>query len=73
VRGQRRLLHRDAALRQVADRRTAGDKPESLSRAFARLRDAGVRVRQNKAAILDVARLRDLAEEDRAAAWSRSE
>ena len=50
-----------------------GMKPESLSRAFARLRDAGVRVRQNKAAILDVARLRDLAEEDRAAAWSRSE
>ena len=50
-----------------------GMKPESLSRAFARLRDAGVRVRQNKAAILDVARLRDLAEEDRAAAWSRHE
>ncbi len=50
-----------------------GMKPESLSRAFARLREVGVRVQQNKAAILDVARLRELAEEDRAAAWSRSE
>lgn len=50
-----------------------GMKPESLSRAFARLRGLGVRVQQNKAAILDVARLRELAEEDRAASWSRSE
>jgi CRP/FNR family transcriptional regulator, dissimilatory nitrate respiration regulator len=48
-----------------------GMKPESLSRAFARLRNHGVTVRQNHAAIADVAALRDFALEDPAAAWTR--
>lgn len=48
-----------------------GMKPESLSRAFARLREEGVLVRQNHAAIADVARLRGYIDEDRAASWSK--
>lgn len=48
-----------------------GMKPESLSRAFARLRKQGVTIRQNIAAIADVAVLREFAEEDPAAAWNR--
>ena len=48
-----------------------GMQPESLSRAFTRLRDSGVSIQQNHAVIKDVARLRDYVEEDRAAAWSR--
>jgi len=48
-----------------------GMKPESLSRAFVRLRDHGVTIRQNNAAIEDVSALRDFAEEDPAAAWAR--
>lgn len=44
-----------------------GMKPESLSRAFARLRERGVRVHQNKAMIADVGRLRDYIEDDRPA------
>lgn len=48
-----------------------GMKPESLSRAFARLREQGVTVRQNIAAIADVATLREFAEEDPAGAWNR--
>ena len=50
-----------------------GMKPESLSRAFGRLRDSGVVVKHNHAAIADVARLRAFAEEDRSAAWSKAE
>jgi CRP-like cAMP-binding protein len=50
-----------------------GMKPESLSRAFARLRANGVRVKQNHAAIADVAKLREYVEEDRAAAWSKAQ
>lgn len=50
-----------------------GMKPESLSRAFARLRETGVRVKQNHAAIADVGRLRQYVDEDRAAAWSRAQ
>ena len=50
-----------------------GMKPESLSRAFARLRETGVKISQNHAAISDVARLRDYVEEDRATAWSRAQ
>jgi len=42
-----------------------GMKPESLSRAFARLRNVGVRVEQGAAAITSVERLRDYADEDR--------
>ncbi|NIA69716.1 Crp/Fnr family transcriptional regulator [Pelagibius litoralis] len=48
-----------------------GMQPESLSRSFARLKDVGVKVSQNHAAISDVARLRGYVDEDRAAAWSR--
>lgn len=50
-----------------------GIKPESLSRAFARLRGAGVTVRQNHAAIADIARLREFVEQDRAEFWSRAQ
>lgn len=42
-----------------------GMKPESLSRAFARLRAVGLRIDHNTAAINDVARLRGYAEEER--------
>lgn len=48
-----------------------GMKPESLSRAFARLKDHGVVIRQNVAQIDDVSQLRDYVEEDPALAWSR--
>jgi CRP-like cAMP-binding protein len=50
-----------------------GMKPESLSRAFARLRGTGVMVRQNHAAISDVGKLREYVEEDRAASWSKAQ
>ncbi len=49
-----------------------GMKPESLSRAFAKLRDYGVLVRQNHAEITDIGTLRAFAEEDPASAWNRS-
>jgi CRP-like cAMP-binding protein len=49
-----------------------GMKPESLSRAFARLREAGVTIRQNHAAISDIGTLRNFAEEDPAVAWSKA-
>lgn len=49
-----------------------GMKPESLSRAFTRLRDNGVEVRQNDAIISDVGRLRQYVEEDPAMAWTRA-
>lgn len=48
-----------------------GMKPESLSRAFARLRDHGVTVRQNVASIENVGDLRVYVEEDPALAWSK--
>lgn len=44
-----------------------GLKPESLSRAFAKLRSLGVDVRASHVAIEDVARLRSLAADDRGA------
>lgn len=50
-----------------------GMKPESLSRSFARLKELGVNVSQNHAAISDVERLRAYVEEDRSAAWSRAQ
>ncbi len=50
-----------------------GMQPESLSRAFARLREEGVVVKQNHAAIADVAKLRGYVEEDRAASWSKAQ
>jgi hypothetical protein len=46
-------------------------KPESLSRAFARLKEQGVTIRQNVAQIDDVAVLRTYVEEDPALAWAR--
>lgn len=49
-----------------------GMKPESLSRAFARLRDHGVRINQSSAAISSVAALRELAHSDPAGAWARA-
>jgi CRP-like cAMP-binding protein len=49
-----------------------GMKPESLSRAFARLRSEGVRVNQSQAVIADVGRLRTYLEEDRALAWGQT-
>ncbi|MFO1203072.1 MAG: Crp/Fnr family transcriptional regulator [Tabrizicola sp.] len=48
-----------------------GMKPESLSRAFARLKEQGVTIKQNTAQIDDVAVLRDYVEEDPALAWSK--
>lgn len=47
-----------------------GMKPESLSRAFVKLRDQGVTIRQNNAAIDDLSALRAFAEQDPASAWS---
>ncbi len=49
-----------------------GMKPESLSRAFGRLKEHGVTIRQNVAEIADLATLRAFAEEDPALAWSKS-
>lgn len=48
-----------------------GMKPESLSRAFARLRAVGLRIDHNTAAINDVARLRGYAEEERSGEAAR--
>lgn len=49
-----------------------GMKPESLSRAFVKLREHGVTVRQNHAAIADVEALKGYAEEDPATAWGQA-
>ena len=48
-----------------------GMKPESLSRAFAKLREHGVKVKQNHAVIEHLENLRDYAEEDPATAWQK--
>lgn len=48
-----------------------GMKPESLRRAFAKLREHGVNIRQNMAEIEDLERLKDYALADPAEAWSR--
>jgi len=48
-----------------------GMKPESLSRAFSKLRTVGVRISQNHAVIADVGILRTYCEQDPAGAWSR--
>jgi CRP-like cAMP-binding protein len=50
-----------------------GMKPESLSRAFARLREFGVMVKQNHAAVADVGKLRDYVEEGPAVYWSNAQ
>lgn len=49
-----------------------GMKPESLSRAFAKLRDHGVAIRQNHASIADIEILRNFADKDPAMSWSKS-
>lgn len=49
-----------------------GMKPESLSRAFMRLRDHGVRINQSSAAIASVSGLRDLVHSDMNGALSRA-
>jgi CRP-like cAMP-binding protein len=49
-----------------------GMKPESLSRAFAKLKPAGVTITRNNAVIDDVDRLAAYAETDPADAWNRS-
>ncbi len=48
-----------------------GMKPESLSRAFAKLKSEGVRIQQNMARIDDIAHLRLYSEDDPAQAWVR--
>lgn len=48
-----------------------GMKPESLSRAFARLRNHGVTIDASMAHIRNVDELRELADEDPAKAWMR--
>lgn len=48
-----------------------GMKPESLSRAFLRLKPAGVRVARNHAEISDISRLKEYAEVDPAQAWHK--
>ncbi|MDA4844411.1 Crp/Fnr family transcriptional regulator [Hoeflea poritis] len=49
-----------------------GMKPESLSRAFSRLRSVGIRINQNQAAISDVARLHSYVESDRSEVLRRA-
>ena len=49
-----------------------GMKPESLSRAFSKIRAAGVKVVGAHAAIEDIDRLRRYCDEDPAAAWSKA-
>lgn len=49
-----------------------GMKPESLSRAFSKLRPHGVRIAKNHASIDDISQLRNYAEEDPAAAWNKA-
>ena len=48
-----------------------GIQPESLSRAFARLRDHGVRIDGNHAIIEDIDKLRELAAQDKGQPWAR--
>ncbi|WP_210203515.1 Crp/Fnr family transcriptional regulator [Breoghania corrubedonensis] len=49
-----------------------GLKPESLSRAFVRLREHGVSIQGNQAQIKDVASLSEYVREDTALSWSRN-
>ncbi|MDQ2091787.1 Crp/Fnr family transcriptional regulator [Marimonas arenosa] len=48
-----------------------GMKPESLSRAFSKLKREGVTIQQNRAKIDDIAHLRVYSEEDPANAWTK--
>lgn len=49
-----------------------GMKPESLSRAFTKLRPVGVRIAKNHASIDDMERLRNYADQDPAEAWNKA-
>jgi CRP/FNR family transcriptional regulator, dissimilatory nitrate respiration regulator len=49
-----------------------GMKPESLSRAFARLKPAGVKISKNHALITNIGSLRDYAGADPADSWSKA-
>lgn len=49
-----------------------GMKPESLSRAFARLRKSGVMISRNHVAIADVERLHDYVQEDKSTGWKQT-
>lgn len=49
-----------------------GMKPESLSRAFGRLKDCGVQIEKNHVNIADVTRLGNYAKIDPALAWAKS-
>ena len=48
-----------------------GMKPESLSRAFARLRDSGVKVSRNNVAMSDIEGLHDYVEEEKSTGWKQ--
>ena len=48
-----------------------GMKPESLSRAFSKLKAVGVRVSRHQATIDDIETLRDYSEKDPADSWSK--
>ena len=50
-----------------------GMQPPSLSRAFNKLEEVGVRIAQNQAEIADVAKLREYMLEDRSAPWRKGE
>ena len=50
-----------------------GMKPESLSRSFAKLKNAGVHIKRNHAAIDDIERLRDFSETDPVEAWHKAQ
>lgn len=48
-----------------------GMKPESLSRAFSKLKPLGVKIARNEAVIDDIDRLREYSEADPAQSWSK--
>lgn len=50
-----------------------GMQPQSLSRAFNRLEDIGVKIAQNQATVADVGKLRAYTMEDRSSPWRKAE
>lgn len=50
-----------------------GMQPPSLSRAFNKLEEVGVKITQNQAEIADIGKLRDYMLEDRSAPWRKGE
>lgn len=63
--------HVDLPYNKVLIAGRLGMKPESLSRAFRRLRDYGVRIEGNRAWIDDMQRLVDFASEDPGLSWAK--